>query len=191
MPPTPPPEVARQAKQKRFGFLALGITALVTGLITLLVSLGISAARDSGTVTARPAPTVTQTVTEPAVVEGGGAPTEEPGEELEPTEEPADWNPQPEDFKVGIKVLKRTCYETLPCDIDFRIVPKYVGSQPLPSKGVTEVTYEVLGGEQDITNTFEVDGEGTMTYQDEEFSEVRKSKKLTAKVTDVTYNEFG
>src|SRR5215203_5504538 len=117
--PPPPPEAVRQLKQKRFGFLALGITALVASLITLLVSIGIMAARDSVTVTATPVPTVTKTITEPAVVEGGGEPTEEPGEELEPTEEPVAWDPQPEDFKVGIKVLKRTCYETLPCDIDF------------------------------------------------------------------------
>ena len=79
MSPAPPSEVVRQAKEKRFGFLALGITALVTGLITLLVSLGINAPRDSGTTTAGPAPTVTKTVTEPAVVEGGGEPTEEAG----------------------------------------------------------------------------------------------------------------
>ena len=80
MSPPPPPEVVRQAKEKRFGFLALGITALVTGLITCRCS-GINAPRVSGTTTAGPAPTVTKTVTEPAVVEGGGEPTEEPADE--------------------------------------------------------------------------------------------------------------
>jgi hypothetical protein len=182
MSPPPPPEVVRQAKEKRFGFLALGITALVTGLITLLVSLGINAPRDSGTTTAGPAPTVTKTVTEPAVVEGGG----------EPTEEPAAWNPKPEDFKVGTKILEKQCFGSAGCSITYRIVPQYVGSQSFPDKGTTEVTYEVTGGEDTRTNTFEIDSDGTTTFDEEEFVNTSSpTKKLTARVTDVSYNEFG
>ena len=192
MSPPPPSEVVRQAKEKRFGFLALGITALVTGLITLLVSLGINAPRDSGTTTAGPAPTVTKTVTEPAVVEGGGEPTEEPAEELEPTEEPAAWNPKPDDFTVDTKILEKQCSGSAGCSITFRIVPQYVGSQSFPEKGTTEVTYEVTGGEDTITNTFEIDSDGTATFDEEEFVDTSSSsKKLTAKVTDVSYNELG
>jgi hypothetical protein len=191
--PPPPPEVVRQAKQKRFGFLALGITALVAGLITLLVSLGISAPRDGGTTTAGPAPTVTKTVTEPAVVEGGSEPNEEPTPEPEPrTEEPAAFDPKPKDFKVGIKVLEKQCFGSAGCSITFRIIPSYVGSQPFPDEGRTEVTYVVTGGEDDITNTFEIDSEGTAHFDEEEFVDTSSSsRKLVAKVTEVDYSEFG
>jgi hypothetical protein len=134
--------------------------------------------------------TVTETATVP--VEGGGAPTEEPTQEpsTEPTE--ATYNPEPKDFKIAIKVLKKTCYGELGCDVNFRIVPSYVGSQRFPAEGTTEVTYEVTGGKDPITNTFKVDGEGTVTFDEEESAETASSSRmLVAKVTSVTYNEFG
>jgi hypothetical protein len=188
----PPP--ANQ--EKRFG-LAMFLPAVLAAVVALLVGIGIGAWGGGGwgggegggdRTTAAPAPivTVTETVTAPG--EGGGPPTEEP--EPEPTE--ATFNPKQKDFKVGIKILKTTCYGELGCDVNFRIIPSYVGSQSLPAEGKTEVTYEVIGGTDTITNTFEVDGEGTVTFDEEESAKIASaSKKLVAMVTAVTYNQFG
>ena len=194
-PPGPPPpmQVVPPAKQKRFG-LGLILLVVLAAVLALLAGIGIGAWGGGGW-TAAPAPTVTVTETVGAPVDGGRAPTEEPTQEPEPeptTEAPAAFNPKPKDFKIGIKILKKTCYETLRCDVEFRIVPSYIGSQEFPSEGTTEVTYEVTGGEQDITNTFEVDGEGTVTFEEYESAETaRSSTKLVAKVTEVSYNRFG
>ena len=198
-PPGPPPQqpsptqVVPPVKQKRFG-LALILLVVLAAVLALLAGIGIGAWGGAGW-TAAPAPTVTVTETIGAPVEGGGAPTEEPTQEPEPeptTEAPAAYNPKPKDFKIGIKILKKTCYETLPCDVQFRIVPSYIGSQEFPNEGTTEVKYEVTGGEQDITNTFEVDGEGTVTFDDFESAKTASSSTmLVANVTEVSYNRFG
>ena len=190
-PPGPPPpmQVVPPAKQKRFG-LALILLVVLAAVLALLAGIGIGAWGGGGW-TAAPVPTVTVTERVGAPVDGSRAPTEEPTQEPT-TEAPAAFNPKPKDFKIGIKILKKTCYETLPCDVEFRIVPSYIGSQEFPSEGTTEVTYEVTGGEQDITNTFEVDGEGTVTFDEYESAETaRSSTKLVAKVTEVSYNRFG
>jgi hypothetical protein len=207
-PPGPPPPPVQQqqpvladqpAKQKRFG-LALAVPAVLAAVVALLVGIGIGAwggggwggGGGAGRTTAAPAPAVTVTETATVPVEGGGAPTEEPTQEpsTEPTE--ATYNPEPKDFKIAIKVLKKTCYGELGCDVNFRIVPSYVGSQRFPAEGTTEVTYEVTGGKDPITNTFKVDGEGTVTFDEEESAETASSSRmLVAKVTSVTYNEFG
>ena len=207
-PPGPPPPPVQQqqpvlavqpAKQKRFG-LALFLPAALAAVLALLVGIGIGAWGGGGwggggvvgRTTAAPAPAVTVTETVTAPVEGDRAPTEEPTKE--PSTEPTDatYNPKPKDFKIAIKVLKKTCYGELGCDVKFRIVPSYVGSQSFPAEGTTEVTYEVTGGKDPITNTFKVDGDGTVTFDEEESAEIASSSRmLVAKVTSVTYNEFG
>jgi hypothetical protein len=198
-PPGPPPPPMQQqpvlgvqpAKQKRFR-LALFLPAVLAAVVALLAGIGIGAWGGRGWTTAAPAPTVTVTETAGAPVEGGGAPTEEPteGPSTAPTE--ATYNPKPTDFKIAIKVLKKTCYGELGCDVNFRIVPSYVGSQRFPAEGTTEVTYEVTGGKDPITNTFKVDGGGTVTFDEEESAKIASSSRtLVAKVTGVTYNEFG
>jgi hypothetical protein len=197
-PPGPPPqqppptELVPPAKPKRFG-LALALPAVLAAVVALLAGIGIGAWggsgwRDGDTTTAEPARTVTVTETVEAPVEGGGAPTVEPS--TTPTE--TTYNPKPKDFKVGIRILKKTCHGELGCDVSFRIVPSYVGSQSFPAEGKTEVTYEVTGGTDPITNTFEIDGEGTVTFDEEESVEIASSStKLVATVTAVSYNEFG
>ena len=188
-----PMQAVPPAKQKRFG-LALILLVVLAAVVALLAGVGIGAWGGGGW-EAAPAPTVTVTETVGAPVEGGRAPTEEPSVKPEPeptTEAPAAYNPKPKDFRIGIKILKKTCYETLPCDVEFRIVPSYIGSQEFPNQGTTEVTYEVTGGEQDITNTFEVGGKGTVTFDESESAETASSStKLVAKVTEVSYNRFG
>jgi hypothetical protein len=194
----PPTQVVQPATQKRFR-LALFLPAVLAAVVALLVGIGIGAwggggwggSGGIGRTTAAPAPAVTVTKTVGASGESGGAPTEEPTQqEPEPTE--ATYNPKPTDFKIAIKVLEKTCYGDLGCDVTFRIVPAYVGSQSFPAKGKTEVTYEVTGGTDPITNTFEIDGEGTVTFDEEESAEIASpSTTLVATVTSVTYNEFG
>ena len=180
--PVPPPA---PAKRKRFGWLAL----LVTAVVALLLGLGLGASGDAGTQTAEPQPTVTVTETAPPVVEGGSEPTDEATDE--PSEEPtkAAWNPKPKDFKIGIKILTKECFGSAGCNITYRIKPEYVGSQAFPDSGTTEVTYEVTGGEDTITNTFEIDSAGTAHFDKEEIASTEASSdKLSAKATEVSYN---
>jgi hypothetical protein len=204
-PPGPPPQqppptqAVQPGRQKRFA-LVLILPAVLAAVVALVVGIGIGAWGgggwgDSGGVgrtTAAPAPAVTVTETVTAPVEGSGAPTREPTEvpATEPTK--AAYNPKPKDFKIGIKILKKTCSGGLGCDVDFQIVPSYVGGQSFPAEGTTEVTYEVTGGRDLITNTFEVDGEGTVTFDEEESAEIASSStELVAKAIRVTYNRFG
>ena len=203
-PPGPPPQQpsptpVMQPPKKRIA-LALFLPAVLAAAVALLAGIGIGAwggggwggSGGVGRTTAAPAPVVTVTETVTAPVEGSGAPTKEPTEE--PSTEPTGtrYNPKLKDFKIGIRILKMTCYGQLACDVDFRIVPSYVGRQSFPAEGTTEVTYEVTGGTVPITNTFDVDGEGTMTFDEEESVKIASpSTKLVAKVTDVSYNRFG
>jgi hypothetical protein len=192
----PPTELVPPAKQKRFG-LALALPAVLAAVVALLAGIGIGAWggsgwRDGDTITAGPASTVTVTETVEAPADGGRSPTEEPTQKPEPDPTGATYNPKPKDFRVGIRILKKTCHGELGCDVSFRIVPSYVGSQSFPAEGKTEVTYEVTGGTDPITNTFEIDGEGTVTFDEEESVEIASSStKLVATVTAVSYNEFG
>jgi hypothetical protein len=199
-PQQPPTQVVEPATQKRFT-VALFLPAVLAAAVALLAGIGIGtwggggwgdAGGGVGQTTAAPAPAVTVTKTVTAPAEGGGAPTKEPTKNppTEPTE--ATYNPKPTDFKIAIKVLKKTCSGELGCDVNFRIVPSYVGSQSFPAEGKTEVTYEVIGGTNRITNTFEVDGEGTVTFDEEESAEIASaSNRLVAKIIAVTYDEFG
>jgi hypothetical protein len=82
-PPQQPPPNPQPAKRKRFGFLALGLTAAAAVVIGSLFG----AAGDNGTIAAEPMATVTatatatKTVTEPGGEEPASEPTEEPTEE--------------------------------------------------------------------------------------------------------------
>ena len=113
-------------------------------------------------------------------------------ESEKPTETP---EPEPielstDDFKVGIKILKKRCFGSAGCNVTFRIVPKYTGTSPLPDTGTIEVTYEVKGGEDPLINTFTIE-DGTASYASEEsIGTPKSSSKLKAKVTDVTHNDW-
>jgi hypothetical protein len=180
-PATPPPI---PQKRKRFGWLAL----ILTAVISLGVGGAVGGSGDSGTPTALPAPTVTETVTEPAV-EGGSEPAEAP--EPEPTKEPAAWNPKPKDFKVTVKITDKQCFDTAGCLIDYKIALDYLGSQKLPAEGTTDITYQVSGSKDPIIGTITLDSEGKFDASEESTDTSSSSKKLVAKVTEVDYNEFG
>lgn len=88
-------------------------------------------------------------------------------------------------FKVTVKVTKKSCFGSAGCNIEFRISPKYTGTLD-PSK-TYEVTYEVSGVEDGPKiNTFQLTG-STATVDETELASTKSSKvKLTVKVTDVT-----
>jgi hypothetical protein len=106
-----------------------------------------------------------------------------------PTDEPGKFTPHKSDFKIGIKILKKQCFGSAGCSIEFRIKPSYVGSQTLPDSGEIEVSYRVYGDESGpIDNTFTIDSDGTAHYdKTESASTSSSSRKLTVKVTDVSY----
>jgi len=91
--------------------------------------------------------------------------------------------PKAEDFTLTIKVLEKQCFGSAGCNVTFRIDPKYNGTADSSN---TEVTYEVLGAEDEIINTFTIDSAGTASFDSNEFASTSSSSKtLTAKVTDV------
>ncbi len=123
---------------------------------------------------------------------GGGAPepdySAEPTPKVTPTtDQRAEFKPKRSDFNVGIKLLRKQCFGSAGCNITYRIAPKYVGHRPLPDNGTIEVTYKVSGAEDEIVGTFTVEA-GQADYSKELASTSSSSKKLRAKVTDVTYD---
>ena len=101
------------------------------------------------------------------------------------TSAPAPTPLKPADFQIGIKVLSKKCFGSAGCNVEFRIDPKYVGRQSLPS-GTIEVTYKITGGDDPMTNTFTIEG-GTARYPQTEFiSTPSSSSTLRAVVTEVS-----
>ena len=92
--------------------------------------------------------------------------------------------PDPAHFKIGIVVLEKECFASAGCNITYRIDPSYNGPSDISD---TEVTYEVVGGEDGaIVNTFEIDGSGEASFDEREFASTASSRKaLTARVTSV------
>lgn len=106
-----------------------------------------------------------------------------------PTDEPGTFTPHKKDFKIGLKILRKQCFGSAGCNITYRIKPTYVGSQDLPETGTIEVSYRVYGGDSGpADNTFTIES-GTANYDKEEnTSTSSSSRKLTVKVTDVSYD---
>jgi hypothetical protein len=170
-------------RPKRFGFLALGLTALVAVVVgSLLGAVGYSSSRRTATVAAEPAPTVTVTETAPV---HGDAPYEEPTEE--PTSESTSPALKKSHFELTVKILDKTCYGAGEgCDVEYRVQPKYVGPSPKPM-GLIEITYEVTGDKEGPqTGTVQLEDGQYDASMTEEYAETRsRSSKLTAKVTDI------
>ena len=174
----PPTPVIRRPKQKRFGFLALGVSALTALPLGIGIGVGIGLAGDDSTRLAAPAPTVTVTeIAAPPVQRSGAA--------------KGAYTPKTEDFQIGIQIQEKQCFGSAGCTISFRILLYYVGSQSPPAKGVTEVTYLVTGGVRSITNTVEFRSDGTVTFNDSTVDTSSSSPTLTAKITKATYNKSG
>jgi hypothetical protein len=91
--------------------------------------------------------------------------------------------PDPADFTIAIDVLSKECFGSAGCNVTFRIDPTYTGGRD-PNN--LEITYEVLGGEDPMIDTFTIDGNGTATFDDEAMiSTASSSATLTAKVVKV------
>ena len=104
-----------------------------------------------------------------------------------PDATPEPYEPRKADWKIGIKILSKQCFGSAGCNVEYRIVPDYVGTRYLPESGTIEVTYDVKGAEDQITNTFTVEHKEA-SFDDREMTSVKTSKAvLVAVVTDVVY----
>jgi hypothetical protein len=108
---------------------------------------------------------------------------EDPGSEAGPPASPA-----AADFRIRLKVKRKTCFGSAGCNVTYRIVPTYVGSEDL-SSGSWDVTYVVRGGEDGPqTNTFTMT-DGEASFDSEELVSTRsRDTKLTVKVVSVDSN---
>jgi hypothetical protein len=167
----------------------LGLMVLV-GVMAGALGIGLGAAFGAGrepTTTAGPVATVTVTAIATVTTTVQAKPTDQPTEE---SENPSrTFTPRKTDFRIGIKILQKTCLGSAGCSISFQIEPTYVGSQALPSTGTIEVTYSILGAEDPIENTFSIVN-GQANYDKEEVASTSSSAvKLSAQVIDVSYTE--
>jgi hypothetical protein len=92
--------------------------------------------------------------------------------------------PAPSAFRLAVKILQKKCFGSAGCNVTYRVDPKFLGPG---DPNDTEVTYEVLGGEDGPqVNTFTIDSAGTASYPSEETVSTPSSRTvLTARVTDV------
>lgn len=128
--------------------------------------------------TPTPAPPATVTVTATATV----TVTAEP-----PKPTVRNFNGKPEDFEIGINITEKKCFGSAGCNVTFHIQPSYVGTELIPSSGSLDVTYEVLGGEDQHINTFTIRGDQAHFDADERIGAPNADAVLTAKATSVTY----
>lgn len=174
-----PPQPQPPQKLKRFGFLALGVSAIVG----MVVGGMVGALGQTSVTTEVPGPTVTVTQTAPA-------PDPEPTVADTPSEEPAAYAPKKADWKVTVTTRKKQCFGDAGCNVTVKTVPAYVGTRDLPDTGTIEVTYELSGDESGpIVETFTVTN-GSARYTEEESLSTRSSgTKVKAKVTGVSYSD--
>lgn len=151
-PPLPPQPPAAQQKGRRRWLIPT-----VTGVAGLVLGTGIGGAGGSGnaTTTAAPGSTTTATVTQTSTVT---APAAQPATSTTDAA-PADYTPNPKDFKLTAKVLNKQCFGSAGCNVTYRVqVAKYTG-QPLPDDTTFEVTYQVAGPDDGTqVGTFTVTG---------------------------------
>lgn len=101
-------------------------------------------------------------------------------------EKPSYYVPQASDFKLTPKVLEKKCYGSAGCLISFRIEVSYTGtSQPDPAK-TYEVTYEVKGGKEPLTNTLRITGTRAMVEDRETIQTASSKDELTVVTVSVS-----
>lgn len=159
----PPPAQPPAPKKKSPAWLV----ALVIGLVALLCLVGIVTTvggSDTGS---------------------NGTTVGTPGNEA--TTADADYpDPDPKDFKLTVKVLKKQCFGSAGCNVTYRVKVGYDGPELDPD--VTyELTYEVRGVEDGpAVNTLELTGDEYETDKEEYASTSSESTKLKAVVTDIS-----
>jgi hypothetical protein len=95
--------------------------------------------------------------------------------------------PEPSDFTIDIKVLRKACFGSYGCNITYQIDPTYIGTTPLTGRTFT-VIYEVTGSEYGTQiKNFEVNSDGTASLAGPDLTRTSSSgATLKAKVTSVS-----
>lgn len=141
----------------------------------------------SGSAPAAVTKTVTRTKTVTTTV------TPEPADTSDDTSDDAGdagYTPTKSDFKLSLKILSKECFGSAGCDISFRVEPAYSGDEFDPSK-TAEVTYEIIGSEDDYTNTFTMTGDTNASVDREESVQTGTAGKISVKITDVELVDYG
>ena len=158
-------------KKSKVPWIVGGVLALVALCLGGVVAIGMSADSDT------PAPGNVASDVKADV----------PAAEQPAVEVPKVKAPVVKDFKLTVKTLKKQCFGSAGCLVDFRIQVAFNGDTLALDAGRTyEVTYEVKGAEDPITNTFTMTGDSAEVQQEESTQTPKSSSKLTAVVTDVT-----
>lgn len=131
----------------------------------------------------------TKTVTTTVTVTADGATTDSTDtatDESTPTDETSTTpDVSAADFTLTPKILKQACFGSAGCNVTFRVTPVYSGPS-LPSDATVEVTYEVVGSEDNYSNTFTMSGDGQASVDSEESVSTKTSAPISLKITDVT-----
>jgi hypothetical protein len=95
--------------------------------------------------------------------------------------------PDPSQFDIKVKVLKKQCFGSAGCNVVYQIDPTYTGTTPLPQQTMT-VVYEVSGDESGpSTNNFTIQRDGKASYPSQETASTPSSRvTLTAKAVSVS-----
>lgn len=109
-----------------------------------------------------------------------------PAAELPAVEQPKVKAPVAKDFKLSVKTLKKQCFGSAGCLVDYRIDVTYAGDPLATGDRTYEVTYDVKGAEEPITNTFTISGASAEVEREESTQTSKSSAKLTAVATSVT-----
>ena len=96
------------------------------------------------------------------------------------TTRPPPYTPVPTDFTIEVIETEKECFGSAGCIVHFTIDVSYVGAQlPDPSKTFT-VIYDVLGGEDPKTDSFEVSGDEISYTKEDTISTASSDAVITA-----------
>jgi hypothetical protein len=104
------------------------------------------------------------------------------------TTEPAAATLTESDVKLTTKILKKECFGSAGCNVQFRINLTYTGGTEFPD-GHYEVSYRVKGGEDPMQGTIEIQ-DGSYDPPEEMVSTSSRSSKIAVEVTDVEQLDY-
>jgi hypothetical protein len=98
--------------------------------------------------------------------------------------------PSAADFALTVKVLKKTCFGSAGCNINYNIEVMYTGKPTEPGQ-TWDVTYEITGGDDPQINTFQFTSTSSTEYnvlvpREEHIQTPSSDSVLTATVTAVS-----
>lgn len=164
------PEAGPQAN-RRIHPLAIATVALVVGLVLGGGATAAFLAPRSDDQQARPA-----AATSPAATRAAAA------EPVKPTY----YQPVKTDFGLSVKILKKSCFGSAGCNVNYRIELKSLGTFVLDPTKDYELVYEIHGGEEAQINTLTITGEN-YRVDDEESIQTKSSKsELTVTVVEIS-----